>query len=72
MFYLDFIGKDGKPRTKRIEQLGPDSFVFSDSAVVYKSFNSLIAAHQDPEGQPYLLECLPPSEYGKIIFRENI
>lgn len=66
VFYLDFCGKDSKPRTHRIEQFGPDDFVLLDSVQRYRSLGLLIASHQDPEGQVYLAECLPPSEYGLL------
>ncbi|XP_046425755.1 tyrosine-protein kinase hopscotch isoform X1 [Neodiprion fabricii] len=65
VFYLDVCGKDSKPRTRKIEQLGPDEFILSDSVQRYTSLAQLVAAHQDPENQLYLRECLPPSEYDK-------
>lgn len=65
VFYLDACGKDGKPRTRKIEQLGPDEFLLTESTTKYKSIGQLVAAHQDPENQLYLRECLPPSEYGE-------
>lgn len=64
VFYVDSCGKDGKHRTHKIEQLAPDNFVLSDSEQRYRSLAELIAMHQDPDGSPYLVECLPPSEYG--------
>ncbi|XP_043290064.1 tyrosine-protein kinase JAK2 isoform X2 [Venturia canescens] len=64
VFYLDWCGKDGKHRTHKIEQLGPDDFVLAESVQRYRSLAQLIAMHQDPEGPIYLVECLPPSEYG--------
>ncbi|KAK0091600.1 hypothetical protein PV326_002968, partial [Microctonus aethiopoides] len=65
VFYLDSCGKDGKPRTHKIEQYGPEEFVLSGTGWTYKSLAHLISAHQDPEGTLYLTECLPPSEYDK-------
>lgn len=63
-FYLDYCGKDSKPKTRRIEKLGPDDFALSDSMQRFKSIFQLIVAHKDPENILYLNECLPPSEYG--------
>ncbi|XP_012288894.1 tyrosine-protein kinase hopscotch [Orussus abietinus] len=65
VFYLDVCGKDGKPRTRKIEQLGTDDFILSDCVQRYRSLGQLVASHQDPESQLYLKECLPPSEYDK-------
>ncbi|XP_015589166.1 tyrosine-protein kinase hopscotch isoform X2 [Cephus cinctus] len=65
VYYLDICGKDGKPRTRKIEQLGCDDFILSDCVQRYRSLPQLISSHQDSEGQLYLRECLPPSEYDK-------
>ncbi|XP_012263583.2 tyrosine-protein kinase hopscotch [Athalia rosae] len=64
-YYLDACGKDGKPRTRKIEQLGPDEYILSDCVQRYKSLGQLVALHQDPESPLYLRDCLPPSEYDK-------
>jgi uncharacterized protein YigE (DUF2233 family) len=68
-FYLDACGKDSKPRTRRIEKLGPEDFALSDSMQRFKSIAQLVAAHQDPENSLYLNECLPPSEYGILVLK---
>ena len=65
---MDACGKDSKPRTRRIEKLGPEDFALSESMQRFKSIAQLIAAHQDPESSLYLNECLPPSEYGALLF----
>ncbi|KAJ8678849.1 hypothetical protein QAD02_014636 [Eretmocerus hayati] len=67
-FYLDVCGKDSKPRTRRIDKLGPDEFALSDTLQRFRSIAQLISAHQEPrelESSLYLNECLPPSEYDK-------
>ena len=63
VFYLDSCGKDRKPRTHKIEQFGPDDFVLSESVERFRSIPQLIASYRNPEGQLYLAECLPPSDY---------
>ncbi|XP_014205005.1 tyrosine-protein kinase hopscotch [Copidosoma floridanum] len=61
-YYLDACGKDLKPRTWRIEKLGPEDFALSDSMQRFKSIAELLSAHKDPENSLYLNECLFPSE----------
>ncbi|XP_014296943.1 tyrosine-protein kinase hopscotch [Microplitis demolitor] len=63
VFYLDSCGKDNKPRTYKIEQFGPESFIISESVQIYKSIAQIISSFNDPEQTLYLSECLPPSEY---------
>ncbi|XP_034935206.1 tyrosine-protein kinase hopscotch [Chelonus insularis] len=65
VFYLDSCGKDNKPRTYKIEQIGTENFILFGSMNVYKSIPQLIHSHQDPAKSLYLAECLPPSEYDK-------
>ncbi|OXU22374.1 hypothetical protein TSAR_007732, partial [Trichomalopsis sarcophagae] len=64
-YYLDACGRDSKPRTRKIEKIGPEDFALSESMQRFRSIAQLVAAHQDPEGALYLNECLPPSEYDK-------
>lgn len=63
-YYLDVCGRDSKPRTRKIEKIGPDDYALSESLQRFRSINQLISAHRDPDGLLYLNECLPPSEYG--------
>lgn len=50
--------------SQRIEEIAVNEFVIQNSIERYKSLGHFISSFQDPESQPYLLECLPPSEYG--------
>ncbi|CAD6215597.1 GSCOCT00000409001.2-RA-CDS [Cotesia congregata] len=65
VFWLDSCGKDHKPRTYKIEQLGPESFIISESVQTYKSITHIVSSFNDSEQTLYLSECLPPSEYDK-------
>ena len=63
-YYLDYCGKDSKPRTQRIEKIGPGEFILSDTMQRYRSIHELILDHQSERNPLFLKECIPPSEYG--------
>ncbi|XP_033221595.1 tyrosine-protein kinase hopscotch isoform X2 [Belonocnema kinseyi] len=76
VIYLDVCGPDGKPRTHRIDQMGPTDFILSETINRFTSMAHLIKSHQDPDGQLYLGECLPASESDKsqllLCAKENV
>ncbi|KAF7385653.1 hypothetical protein HZH66_011495 [Vespula vulgaris] len=76
VYYFDSCGKDGNLMSQKIEELAVNEFVIQNNIERYKSLGHLICSFQDPESQPYLLECLPPSEYDKspllICAPENV
>lgn len=56
-----------KPKTFKLELLGGTEFIFNNDLTRYKNINQLIATYNDPNGEIFLQECLPPSEYGIIL-----
>ncbi|CAK9814454.1 Tyrosine-protein kinase hopscotch [Anthophora quadrimaculata] len=66
VYYLDACNKEGKLFSKRIEErISSDDFLITGVPGRYNSLAQCVASFQDPEGQSYLSECLPPSEYDK-------
>ncbi|XP_051167397.1 tyrosine-protein kinase hopscotch [Leptopilina boulardi] len=65
VIYLDACGKDGKPRTHRINQIGPNDFILSGTIQKFTSLAHLRKTYRDPDGQLYLGECIPASENDK-------
>ncbi|CAK9807573.1 Tyrosine-protein kinase hopscotch [Anthophora plagiata] len=66
VYYLDACNKEGKLFSKRIEErISSDNFLITGVPGRYNSLAQCVASFQDPEGQSYLSECLPPSEYDK-------
>lgn len=53
-----------KPKTYKLEKLSGEEFIFNNDLTRYKSIPQLMAAYNDPNGDIYLAECIPPSEYG--------
>lgn len=64
VIYLDACGRDGKPRTHRINQIGPNDFILSGTIQKFTSLAHLRKTYRDAEGQLYLGECIPASENG--------
>ncbi|CAL7948800.1 unnamed protein product [Xylocopa violacea] len=66
VYYLDACNKEGKLFSKRIEERIPsDDFIISGVPGRYNSLAHCVSSFQNSEGQSYLSECLPPSEYDK-------
>lgn len=65
VFYLDACDKEGKLVSKRIEEISRNEFTIADLSSRYSSLAQCVSSMQDPDGQPYFSECLPPSEYDK-------
>lgn len=57
-----------KPKTFKLEYLSNDEFIFNDDLVKYKTISQLMAAYNNANGTIYLKECLPPSEYGEVLY----
>ncbi|XP_034184944.2 tyrosine-protein kinase hopscotch isoform X1 [Osmia lignaria lignaria] len=65
-YYLDGYNKEGKLFSKKIEEKTlSNEFTIVGSPNRYNSLAQCVASFQDSEGQSYLTECLPPSEYDK-------
>ncbi|XP_029033401.1 tyrosine-protein kinase hopscotch isoform X4 [Osmia bicornis bicornis] len=65
-YYLDGYNKEGKLFSKKIEEkTSSNEFIIVGSPNRYNSLAQCVASFQDSEGQSYLTECLPPSEYDK-------
>lgn len=63
-YYIDVCTKRSlKPKSYKLEKIGPDEFIFNDDLRRYKSIQQLMSAYSDPDSLIYLQECLPPSEY---------
>ncbi|XP_033312196.1 tyrosine-protein kinase hopscotch isoform X1 [Bombus bifarius] len=66
VYYLDACNKEGKLFSKRIEErIESDDFTITGVSSRYNTLAQCVSSFQDSEGQPYLSECLPPSEYDK-------
>ncbi|XP_003706470.2 tyrosine-protein kinase hopscotch isoform X1 [Megachile rotundata] len=66
VYYLDGYNKEGKLFSKRIEEkVLSNDFIIVGSPNRYNSLAQCVLSFQDSEGQSYLTECLPPSEYDK-------
>ncbi|OAD58872.1 Tyrosine-protein kinase hopscotch [Eufriesea mexicana] len=65
VYYLDAYNKERKLFSKKIEERISDDFIITGIPVRYNSLAQCISSFQDSEGQSYLSECLPPSEYDK-------
>ncbi|KAF7995940.1 hypothetical protein HCN44_007047 [Aphidius gifuensis] len=65
VYYIDVCGNDSKPKTYKIEQICDDEFILADCVKTFKSLTQLVLSHNDPNGNLYLSECIPPSEYDK-------
>lgn len=64
VYYIDFCNKAGKVQSQRVEQIGSNEFLLSDScSQSYRSLGHLISSFQDPANSLYLEYCSPPSEY---------
>lgn len=64
VYYIDLCIKgSSKPKTFKLERISNDEFIFNDDFRTYTNINQLITAYSEPEGNIYLAECLPPSEY---------
>ncbi|XP_053614576.1 tyrosine-protein kinase hopscotch [Plodia interpunctella] len=60
VFYVDVCNKNNSVDTYKIEYKGR---CYTFQGEDYQSIDSIIKQHKDPEGQIFLNECLPPSEY---------
>ncbi|KAK9304330.1 hypothetical protein QLX08_004310 [Tetragonisca angustula] len=66
VYYLDACNKEGKLFSKRIEERTvSDDFIITGVPGRYNTLAQCVSSFQDSEGQSYLSECLPPSEYDK-------
>lgn len=66
-YFIDVCCKDSlKPKTYKLEKISKGEYIFNDDVTRYQSINQLIAAYNDPNGDIFLQECLPASEYGKF------
>ncbi|XP_076165135.1 tyrosine-protein kinase hopscotch isoform X1 [Ptiloglossa arizonensis] len=66
VYYLDACDKEGTLFSKRIEgRISSHDFVIAGIANYYNSLAQCVASFRDSEGQSYLIECLPPTEYDK-------
>ncbi|XP_076296086.1 tyrosine-protein kinase hopscotch isoform X3 [Lasioglossum baleicum] len=66
VYYLDACNKEGKLFTERIEErVSLDDFIITGNSGHYNSLAQCVASFKDFEGNSYLSECLPPSEYDK-------
>nr|XP_012148059.1 PREDICTED: tyrosine-protein kinase hopscotch isoform X3 [Megachile rotundata] len=66
VYYLDGYNKEGKLFSKRVEEkVLSNDFIIVGSPNRYNSLAQCVLSFQDSEGQSYLTECLPPSEYDK-------
>lgn len=65
VYHLDICNKGGKLFSRRIEEKIPNEFTVIGIPNRYNSLVQCVSSFQDSEGQPYLSECLPPSEYDK-------
>lgn len=60
-----------KPKTYKLERITGEEFIFHDDVTKYKTLQQLMKAYNDPNRSIYLLECIPPSEYGKNTFERK-
>lgn len=60
----------GNPETFKIELEADDVWkLYVDPEIkTYSSLKDLISDHNDSSRRPYLGDCVPPSEYGKLNF----
>ncbi|KAF3422404.1 hypothetical protein E2986_02653 [Frieseomelitta varia] len=66
VYYLDACNKEGKLFSKRIEERTVSGdFIITGVPGRYNTLAQCVSSFQDSEGQSYLSECLPPSEYDK-------